>query len=161
MVTKFLSDDEVIMVAINLEDEGYKFYDSAVKASKSKESREIFQRLKDEEGEHKKIFKEMLNNLPPKDPKRYFDIKDEVAAYLNSLIETGVFKEKSPMDKISEIDALQMGIDAERDSILFYTSARDSSINPKGKEIMSKLIAVEKEHLVMLTNRLRIARKLF
>jgi len=163
MVMKFLSDSEVITVAMNLEEEGAKFYEEAAKISKNKETKDIFSRLKKEEDEHYKTFKELLETLPGADSKGYFDISEEISAYLNSLVDSGVFKNtpKAGIKQLGEAAALWIGVNAERDSILFYTQAHIASTNPQGREVLSRIIDIEKEHLVTLTNRLRIARKLF
>lgn len=163
MVMKFLSDNEIITVAMNLEDEGYKFYDEAARISKHKEMKDVFNKLRDEEKDHYKTFKELLDTLPKTDSRDYFDISEEIASYLNSLVETGVFKsiDKDSIKKMGETGALEAGVKVERDSILFYTQAMQASTNPKGKETLSKIIDVEREHLVILTGRLRVARRLF
>jgi rubrerythrin len=163
MNTKFLTDSEILTVAMNIEEEGYSFYNAAAGTSRHKESREIFKKLAAEEVEHKKTFSEILNSLPSADSRDYFGIADEIASYLRALVETGVFKgiDDARLKKMSEIEALETGVKAERDSILFYTEAQDSSANPKAKRLMSRIIDIEKGHLVTLTNRLRVARKLF
>lgn len=163
MVMKFLADNEIITVAMNLEDEGYRFYDEVARISRHKDSKDIFNKLKTDEEEHYKTFKGFLDALPQTDSRDYFDIKEEIAAYLNSLIETDIFKniDKGSIKKMDEVQALEIGVKAERDSILFYTQARESSINQKAKDILVKIIEIEKGHLITLTNRLRMARRLF
>lgn len=163
MVMKFLSDDEVITVAMNLEQEGRGFYDEAARLSKHKETKEIFNKLRDEEADHYKTFKDLLDNIQAAGPKGYFNINEEAVSYLNSLIETGVFKgiDKQSIKRLSEAEVLEIGLKVERDSVLYYNEAQKMSTNPKAREIMSKIIEIEKEHLVTLTNRLRVARRLF
>jgi rubrerythrin len=163
MGTKFLADSEILTVAMNIEEDGYKFYDEAAKAIKSKEAGEIFCKLRDDELDHGKIFREMFDLLPGADSNDLFGIKDEIASYLRALVETGVFKsmDKGSFKRLNEVRALETGIQAERDSVLFYTEARRVSVNPKAKDIISRVIDIEKEHIVILTKRLRIARKLF
>lgn len=163
MITEFLSDNEIITVAMNLEEEGMSFYDEAAKLSRHKESRDIFMKLRDEEKEHYGTFKEILGGLGGADSKAYFDIDDQTRAYLKSLVETGVFKtiDRKTIKKMDEITALETALNVERDSILFYKAAKASSVNKKAGQIMSKIIVIEKTHLIMLSNRLRVARKLF
>ena len=88
---------------------------------------------------------------------------DEAASYLRSLIETGVFNtiDRKALKKPGEVQALEIGVKVERDSILFYTAVRSSSPNQKARDAMAKIIEIEKSHLVLLGNRLRVARKLF
>lgn len=163
MGTKYLSDSEVLKVAMNMEDEGYKFYDKVAKGSKKKDAKKAFEKLRDEEVEHYRTFKDMLDKLPDASARDYFGISEEVASFLKVLVDTGVFKDvdQAAIAKLSEIQALELGIKAERDSVLFYTEAQRSSANPKAKEIMSGIIEEERKHVVTLTDRLRVARKLF
>jgi len=160
---KNLADSEILTVAMNIEDAGYKFYNKAAGAIKHAESKAIFERLRDEELEHYSTFKLLLEGISEAEKKDYFSISEDIAAYLEALVATGVFLDVDPSSivKISETRALEIGIEAERDSILFYTAAEKSSVNPKAREIMRRLIDIEKEHMVTLTNRLRVARKLF
>ncbi len=163
MGTKLLSDNEILTVAMNIEENGYRFYDVVAKNSKQKETKMIFERLRDEETEHKKGFKEMLESLPNADSYDYFGINEEIASYLRILVDTGVFKgmDDESIKKLNETRALEVGIQAERDTVLFFSAVQRSSVNPKAKDIMNAIIEVEKGHIVTLTNRLRVARKLF
>ena len=163
MSTKYLADNEILTVAMNMETEGYQFYDKASKSVRDKDTREAFIRLRDEEAEHLATFKEMLASLPDSDANDYFGVTADIASYLEALVDTGVFKNKNieAMRDMDEIEALQMAVQAERDSVLFYSGAVSSSVNPRAKEAMREIIEVEKGHIVALTNRLRVARKLF
>jgi len=163
MGTRFLSDNEILTVAMNIEEDGHRFYDAVARNSKRKETNEIFERLRDEEMEHKKTFKEMLDSLSKSDSYDYFGISEDIASYLRALVDTGVFKntDAESIKKLNEIKALEIGIQAEKDSVLFYSEAQKSSVNPKARDIINTIIEVEKGHIVSLVNRLRVARKLF
>jgi rubrerythrin len=161
--TKYLADSEVLTVAMNIEDAGYKFYDKAAGAAKRPDTKMVFERLRDEELEHYNTFKLLLADISKAEKEDYFSISEDISAYLDALIATGVFSDVDPSSivRISEVRALEIGIEAERDSILFYTAAEKSSVNPKARKVMRRLIDIEKEHMVTLTKRLRVARKLF
>lgn len=163
MTIKYLSDSEVLTVAMNMEDEGYKFYAEAARVSKNKETRNVFEKLMEDESEHFRVFKDMLDSISGKDSSDYFGITDDMASYLRVLIETGVFKtmDKDLFRKMKEVEALEIAVRTEQDAVLFYTGAGTSSVNPKAREVMSNIAQIEKEHIVLLTNRLRRARRLF
>ncbi len=163
MTTQYLTDSEILTVALNMEDEGCEFYNNAALGAKNRETKEVFERLRSDESEHRKIFKDMLDSLPDNSSKDYFGIRDEIADYLKALVDTGVFKsvDKSFFKNLNEIKALEKSVQAERDAVLFYSEAERFSVNPKAKEIMSKIIDIEKEHIVTLASRLRVAHKLF
>jgi rubrerythrin len=164
MVEKYLADNEILMVAINLEKEGYDFYDGAAGRAKTRETKDVFLKLRDEEAEHRRVFEDILRSLTEEDSTEYFGVMNaEVALYLRTLIDTGVFKsiDKAAIKRLGDVHALEIGVAVEKDSILFYSATQKSSVNSKAKEIMLKIIDIEKSHLVALGNRLRVARKLF
>jgi len=164
MVEEYLADSEILAVAMNLEKEGYDFYDGAAGRAKTHETKDVFLKLRDDEAEHRRVFGDMLKSLPGGDSTGYFGaVNAEIASYLRTLIDAGVFKsiDKAAVKRPGDVQALEIGVAVEKDSILFYSATQKSSVNPKAKEMMSKIIDVEKGHLVALSNRLRVARKLF
>ena len=120
MGTKYLSDSEILTVAMNIESDGYRFYNQAGKQAKHKEAREVFERLRDEEARHLSAFKEILSSLPDSGANDYFGISAEIAPYLEALAETGVFKntDNKTLKDLDETKTLQMAVQAERDSVL-------------------------------------------
>ena len=155
-ITRFLSDYEALVVAMDLEKEGYEFYNYTAKNSKAESTREIFKKLAKDELEHYALFKKALNDTARKNP-RGEPLADDIGLYLHSLIDTGIFNQKRILKKslknLSDIEAISIGIQSERDSILFYKEALDASTNPSGKRIFGFLISVEKKHLAALRNK--------
>lgn len=159
MVIRYLNDDEAFKVAINLEKDGLRFYTGAARNIKDEKTRRVFLKLAEDEKLHLELFKKLDEELPSGPAGRPKDIDDEVVAYLNSLVDTGVFKgvqkRLEELKSLEDVDALQIGIQAEKDSILFYQEAYKNSITPSGKKAFKRLIGEEKKHLIILTERLR------
>ncbi len=159
MVIRYLNDDEAFKVAINLEREGLKFYTGVAKNTKDEKRRRVFLKLAEDEKVHLELFKKLDEESPSGPVGRPKEIDDEILTYLNSLIDTGVFKraKERPRDlkSLKDVDALQVGIQAEKDSILFYQEAHKNSVTPSGKKAFKRLIGEEKKHLIILTERLR------
>ncbi len=159
MVIKYLNDDEAFKVAINLERGGLRFYTEVYRTTKDEKTRTVFLRLAEDEKAHLELFKKLDEESPSGPVGRPKEIDDEVVAYLNSLVDTGVFKRAKErleaMKDLKDIDALETGVQAEKDSILFYQEAYKNSVTPSGKKVFKRLIGEEKKHLIILTERLR------
>jgi rubrerythrin len=149
MSTTF-SPIELINIAIGIERGGITFFDIMARTTDAVEAREIFEKFVEMEREHLKTFQDMLTKIgsaPPASP--------EDAEYLRALIEDAVFTNDAVMSEAvtqadSDIKALEVGISAEKDSILFYTVLKDvmpGSLQPE----MTRILAEEKSHLQQLT----------
>ena len=162
MAAGSLSDKEALKMAMELEEVGRDFYLETAGASKGLEAKEMFKKLADAELDHYNLFKELLESSQFQEELYNQDVSD----YLRNLVDTVVFnKIDKPFKKwvrgLSEIEALSIGIQAERDSILFYNQAAATTGSAKSKDVFDKLADIEKEHFALLSGQLRIARKLF
>ena len=159
MVVKQLNDFEAFKVGMNIEKQGMEFYTKFAEVTKNPETKKVILKLAEDEKEHFELFKQLSEEIDS-DASGQPIIGDElIGAYLNSLVDTDVFyslDDLSPasMKDLSEADAFSIGIQAEKDSILFYQDAARYSTNPSGKKAFERLIKEEKEHLVILKERL-------
>ena len=80
---------------------------------------------------------------------------EEYAAYVQALVDTAVFSDDLINSKMatgadSDIKALELGIGAEKDSILFYYTMKE--IMPqRAQSTVDKIIAEEKSHVRQLS----------
>ncbi len=147
------SGSELINVAIGIERRGITFYDIMSRSTADENTRHVFRHLAGMEREHIKLFQEMLADAdkyqPPENAAR------EYADYLQSLLDSTVFSDDTITSEMAtqadtDIKALELGIIAEKDSILFYYQMRD--IMPRqALPLMNRIIAEEKSHLWQLT----------
>ena len=147
------SGRELINIAIGIERTGITFYDIMAKSTDDETAREIFQGLVNMERAHIQIFQDMLSEAakyePPETP------SPEYADYLQSLIDNAVFTDEMVTSEMaaqadSDIKALELGINAEKDSILFYYEMRDI-MPPRALPTITRIIAEEKSHLRQLS----------
>jgi rubrerythrin len=80
---------------------------------------------------------------------------EEYMLYLKSLVDSVVFSDvteaKQKADKISdEIEALDIGIQAEKDSILFYTELQNL-VRERDSKVVLHVLDEEKNHLRQLS----------
>ena len=147
------SGSELINIAIGIERRGIVFYDIMTTSTKNAASRDAFQHLADMEREHIKIFQDMLSEADKfETPETY---AGEYEAYLQVLVDSAVFTDDFVTSEMatranSDIEALELAISAEKDSILFYYGMKE--IMPqRAQPMINKIIAEEKSHLRQLS----------
>ena len=150
------SGSEVIRMAIRIEENGLKFYSDASKAAKIPRLKELFKTLAQEETRHINAFAEIKNSIPDDAVAEGFDpYITEATLYLKAIADTEVFTHpeegKLIADEIfDEEAALNLAIDMEKDSLLFYYEMQNM-VRDKDAGVIQQLIEQEKEHLTKLT----------
>lgn len=156
MLQSTFNDLEALKVAINIERRGERFYNLAADKleDENEEAAAMLRRLAREETKHAKVFEELyseaLKHKDDFDDTYLFD--PEVAAYFNNIVSSLIFPSDERQDELladidSVEDAIRLGIQAEKDSILFYTEMIAESKYEDAKKAFKKLLAQEKRHL--------------
>ena len=154
------NDEEALKIAMNVEEEGLEFYTTLMKNTKDRATREVFSKLVSDEKEHLARFqKAYLEITSSKSMVEGFE-DYTVDLYLKYLISTGIFARKGDARRIAnevktDIDALKIGIQAEKDSILYYNEATKNTRHPAGKKVFEQLVSEEKQHLRLLAEHLK------
>ncbi|GAI03234.1 unnamed protein product, partial [marine sediment metagenome] len=109
--------------------------------------------LANEERKHLDTFQGMLNTVGQYQPPEAY--AEEYMLYLKSLVDSSVFSNiteaQQKADKVSsEIEALDTGVQAEKDSILFYTEMQNFMRQPDQKIVLN-IIDEEKTHMRQLS----------
>jgi len=144
---------ELIDIAIGIERRGITFYDVMAKSTDNEIARRVFQGLVEMEREHIQIFQDMLGEAD-----KYQLVESATAEYtdyLQALIDSAVFTDDMITSEMatqadSDIKAVELGISAEKDSILFYYQMRDI-MPPPALPMINRIIAEEKSHLRQLS----------
>lgn len=150
----FFAGKELINIAVGIEKSGAAFYDQLAESTKKAKTKIMYSKLADREREHIKAFQSMLG--PAGDYVNLDPYTDEYALYLKSLVDSAVFKnERSAREAAqkaaSESAALDVGIQAEKDSILFY-SAMQGLVRRTDADIVGAIIKEERSHLARLSD---------
>lgn len=148
-----LSAEELINLAIDIERRGVAFYDTMARSTGNEAVSTIFKLLVKMERQHVNLFENMLTDMGQSAPLDGYT--SEHAAYLESLAENAVFTDDAAtsdmVDKMEkDVEALEMAIGAEKDSVLFYYEMRDI-MPPPSRSAINNVIAEEKTHLSQLT----------
>jgi len=147
------SGTELINIAIGIERRGIVFYDIMAKSTENAIARDTFQSLADMERAHVQTFYNMLTEASKYQvPETY---AEEYTAYLQALVDSAIFTDDMITSEMatkaeSDIEALELAISGEKDSILFYYEMKDIVPQP-AQSTVNRIIAEEKSHLRQLS----------
>ncbi len=148
MVFRF-SPGEILTMATELERRGIAFYEGLEKKSPKEEGKRIFRFLADEERRHLEVFSRLLEDTQD----TLLDESGEVSQYLGTVVESGVLRKVLQGEIASEalgvFEALDIGIQVEKESILFYQGFFPF-IAPEKANWLEEVIAEEKRHFIQL-----------
>ncbi len=143
---------EVIEMAKDIEKRGLDFYKKQAKKTEDGKLKDLLLKLAEDEQDHYDTFSKMLDKAKDlTDTDSDYVYGEDVSAYLRALIEFTVFpSEEEVEDKIHSIeDILELAINAEKDSILFYREMMEYN-NEDTNKILKRLVDEEKQHLLDL-----------
>jgi len=143
---------EIVTMAIEAEKNGLAFYQAMATKTKDDNVRNIFAFLAEEEAEHKDSFQALFDDLSVVDMSHTDEA--EYHNYLNALASTRIFKPDVNMDELvqnitTDIEAVDIAISTEKESILFYYELREQVQN-EGRGNINEVIKEEKTHLARL-----------
>ena len=119
----FHSGEEIIEMAIIIEERGFEFYSTYAKDAENEKIKSLFEHLADEEIKHKRTFQEFLENLK-KEEFTLLYAEEDVDLYFTAIVNSRIFENPEfaiqlAKDVKNEIEAIDHAIEFEKDSILF------------------------------------------
>ena len=151
------SVNEIIEMAVQIERNGYAFYDEAAKRKDlDDDSRKLITWLRDAELDHEKTFLRLRDEVDNMVLELYTDW-DMVAAYLKTIVESRIFNsEDSAIRKAAEAKDLMGVIDNaitfEKDTLLYFHAISDGISNDKAKTALRRIINEEVSHVLKLND---------
>ncbi len=150
----FFSGRELINIAVGIERNGAVFYDSLADSTRDAAVQGTYKYLADKEKEHIGIFQNMLGSVGDYQPPE--TLTEEYDSYLKALTDSLVFTDDQVAREIarkvnSDIEAIQIALGAEKDSILFYSEIREFVRMPD-RDVVNKIIEEEKSHVRQLSD---------
>jgi rubrerythrin len=144
-------------MAVNIEKEGYAFYDNALKRNDLDEvQRKLIEKLRDEEKQHEKIFLDLRSKLDN------FELKkktswDDAKLYIQSMVDSHIFSEP---DKAINLAAgakdlkelITYAIQFEKDTLLFFHVFKQHVEGKKAEQAVDSIIEEEASHVRKLQN---------
>ncbi|QZY55129.1 ferritin family protein [Crassaminicella profunda] len=149
------SELEILKIAKGIEEAGYDFYKKASEKFDDEDVKKMFEYLAAEEMEHKNTFQNLYDRVAEKLEKQEEaqSLYDEpTTEYLKAISETAIFNTNGlTSNKVENIhsvkDALIIGLQAEKDSILFYEAIVKNTKFEMTKLVLERLIKEEVKHL--------------
>jgi len=143
----FFKSSELYRIAMQMERNGLAFYNEIARQADNEQTRAVYDYLASSEKRHLRTFKKLLGSRELSAPQSY---KGEYRKYLKALLKDRVFPSsaiaRSRAAKSGPSAAMRAGINAEKDSILFYTELLDL-VPPADRTAVDKILAEEKRHL--------------
>jgi len=144
---------EIVEIGVQIERNGMDFYNEVAASSRSPKAKKIFLFLAGEEHRHISIFQMIMNSVENYEPSGAYP--EEYFAYMNTLASGHVFTEKDRGSEIaktakSDIEAVDLGIGFEKDSIEFYEGMK-KVVPEHDHGLVEELIRQERDHLGKLT----------
>jgi rubrerythrin len=150
------SADEIFEMAEQIERNAAGFYREASKKAAAKDVGKLFVDLAAMEDGHCQIFQEMRKKLSSEEKESTtFDPESEAIMYLQAMADShGTEGKKGRGDKLTGDESIkeifEIAINAEKDSVVFYTALKEMVPPGAGRDKVMEIIDEELGHLVML-----------
>ena len=144
---------ELLEMALGIEINGAAFYQALADKTQNSDAKAIYDYLAVQERKHIDAFQGMLNTAGQYQPPEAY--AEDYMLYLKSLVDNSVFtnvaeaRQKAEATS-SEIEAIDTGIQAEKDSILLYIEMQGFVRQPD-QNVVLDIIGEEKAHLRQLS----------
>ena len=144
------SAKELIDIAIGIERRGIIYYDVIARSTEDAQARAVFEGLARMERVHLATFQQMLEDVGAAGVS-----EGEEEGYIATLLEDAVFTDDSvaadeAAEADSDIKAMELAINAEKDAILYYYELRDL-LPDELAALVTRILTEEKRHLAQLT----------
>ncbi|MBU2547341.1 MAG: ferritin family protein [Proteobacteria bacterium] len=152
---------EVFKIAIDIEENGLRFYEKAQAKTDDAEVKKIFAELAGEELKHKARFTELRNELPEAaSQSQVWDPDNEMDQYLKMMADMHVFRTGADVDvQLDKVqgatEALKLAMQFEKDSIVFFAEIQNMAEGAESRDKIGVLVKEEQGHLRRLALQLR------
>ena len=143
----------VVELAIERENGGHSFYTKAADTTQATDGKRMFNWLAQEELGHLKHLEDVLQNLiktgkfPSQKSGKTLEISEPLDKKSSPWSSEAVGEAKTDT---KELEALRIGINAEKEDIAFYSKAAAETTDTEAKDMFNRLVAVEKGHQELL-----------
>lgn len=151
-----LTGDEIIEMAVRLEESGEAFYDAAAGKAADASVKALFEELALQEQYHRRAFQQMGRDVVELalSPEQW----EQFQAYTGALLQNHFFANPENALNIAaqakdERQALQAALGFEKETLLFFHELRDAVRGP-GQQTVDRIIGEEKQHIQRLSGML-------
>lgn len=140
---------DAIKTAIQMEKDGYSFYQKAAAQTSSDMGRTIFKSLAADELLHLEVFQKLFDEKVGKT--EWYDLVNTSKKYADiPIFPKDLRMVEGANPDTNEIDALRIAMDSEKNAIDYYTKIRENSSDDEVNKIIDEIINQEKNHYNIL-----------
>jgi rubrerythrin len=140
---------DAIATAIQMEKDGYSFYQKAAAQTSSDMGRTVFKSLAADELLHLEVFKKLFDEQVGNE--EWNDLVNASAKYTDvPIFPKDLEKIEGANPETNEIDALRIAMDSEQRAIEWYSKIQEKISDDKINEILNEIINQEKNHYTIL-----------
>lgn len=141
---------DVIKYATTMEINGRSFYEHAAELTHNEHGKKVFHKLAQDEMDHIKTFGEIFTSVLGNDDwEKYVAQAESDKVTVLEKLKTRVKKEEH-QERASDLEALRIGMELERESIDAYENWAQETKDTKVQQIFKKIIDEEKFHYDLL-----------
>lgn len=145
------SPEELLKIATEIEKQGTAFYETLAGTAPTSALKMTFRELAEMERQHEEMFRRMGGSA--------FNITEQLEGYeeyLQALLDNAVFPDEATARKVAvntrEVTtALDIAINAEKDSIIFYAYLLEVLPSPSA-DVVRQITSEERKHFTQLTD---------
>jgi rubrerythrin len=141
---------EIYDLGIRIEKNGELFYRKAIKRFSDERLKSLLARLVDDEVKHQEFFARKKEDLKdkPEDP----EMEETASAIFQDILgdQTFSLKETNPSDLKSEEELLNLAIEFEKDTVIFYEMLTPLVTGSQTLNGLEEIVQEEKRHIEML-----------
>jgi rubrerythrin len=141
---------EIYDLGMRIEKNGELFYRKAIKEFPNEALKSLLTRLADDEVKHQEFFTRKKEAL--KDKPEDSEMEETASAILQNILgeQTFSLKEANPADLKNEADLLNLAIEFEKDTVLFYEMLTPLVTGSQALNGLEEIVQEEKRHIEML-----------
>lgn len=145
---------EIVEFAVYIEQNGYEFYTQTAEKFENEKIVELFHYLAGEELKHEQVFKNLKGEAGLFNPHESY--AGEFEAYMKDFLKSHALGDnkavKEKVNRVSNIeDALNLAIDFEKDSVVFFATLK-KNVQQEKQAMIEKIIEEEIDHMTRLFN---------
>ena len=151
--------DEIFQIGVQIEQNGQRFYNMAAKNCSDPSAQKLFLDLASWESKHIDLFEELRQRLPRSGRGGdFFDPNQELSLYVKAAADSHVFLRSKDIPELASncktpIEALDLAVTFEKDSVVFYTTMKKLVPEHLGKNEIDTLIDEEISHISILAQK--------
>ncbi len=152
----FFNADEIFQMGLRIETNGKEFYAAVSQNSSDPSMQKLFLDLSQWESEHIRFFNRLRESLPDEARRgAAFDPDQNLLQYLQATADSHVFLKWKNISELASrcktpLEALELAIVFEKDSVVFYTTMKKITPEEFGKKEIDALIDEEIRHIAIL-----------